>query len=822
MRDGSRVSLLIVSRTPETLFNVDSEAAATRRAAVAHDTPFSRLFFVEHHLPWFWSAPRPSIFAASASFVLTSLACTPPAPIPIYERPPICADETLINRVALSSPLAGRADIATVEYRADLNASVMEIALLDADGAELGLVTDAQLVEPPATPLPGARVGAHVQTLDALTLVTTSVDAGGGNFRLVSDFSEDGNLVARIESRFRDGTCADIERDGTQYCAPQLAEDTAFLLPNCGLDFDSRVGQGQRPLLTELHLSVPTSSVVAEADGALRADDQQLSTFTAVAAGETTDSNALSAFLSATSLDAFYARDDVLRLIAVSQDRSWMRTFLRHVDVCLEQSFGDRAQSDILAPGAASGAIDSGSNGNRSNSAFSSSSSSRSGSSRGDPHLVTFDGRRYDFQGAGDFLLAEREGPRPFSFHARFAPLGAEPGREACTQVTWATRGAFRIGDGPRIEAFVDDDSDFVVLVDGTSTSPSELPALTGATLRMTRGSLVIDVDDGTTLSIDRAGRTLALTIELPPANDDPHIYRGLLGNANGDSGDDLVGAEGVLESPVSADALRDELRPTWAVTIASSLFTYAADEGPDTFMDATRPADLVSIENVPLSARAQLEADCLQQGAKGAALPDCMLDLFCAPASSPGGDADTGVGDAPYVSVDLPQGLALEGAVVKRAYAENVDFGANDAGQCRATPLNAAVIYDDGEIVLTDDLEVTAVASAPFEESSTVVLVAGTTVRSTLVVLHGSTTDAPVVGAVTFAAPIVGLIGLAGVEASQSRFLPDGVSFSGAPATDFDSSDVVEVGASQHRLNLSLFGGDQAKAFRVLTEVTR
>ena len=747
---------------------------------------------------------------------LVSVGCPAPAPIEIVVQPSLCPSAVLSNTVSLWETFAQRSGVAEVRYDADLNADVMNLSLFDTSGTLLGTATDAQLFGAAAQEA-NARVGSRQLKSDGPTLTSFGVQDRNNRHAItwvVTDDETDDVLV-RIEAAFRNNLCqTEVAATRPLPCAANLAvEEAVALLPSCGLDFDARIARGEILELETFTYLLPEEAVSdsAQIDRRLTRDGEVFVPFTLVA-NAIGDSAFADIFARTESL---FADARVRRLFALAGDTTWTRVLAQHVGACLESGFDDEGSANVSA---ASSALNSGSNGNRSPESFSPSSGGRRGSSHGDPHLVTFDNRRYDFQAAGEFLAAERTGPAPFAVHARFEALPSSSGDPICQKVTWATAAVAVVGD-TRVQAQVRND-DWVVYVDGTeyaAATPPTLPA--GTTLDVVTNKVTLTLADATTISFRRAGRTLGLEIALPESTEpDPHVYRGLFGDADGDPENDLVGTAGVLTSS-TVDVLREELRPQWQLDATTSAFTYFAPvTGPDDYNDPARPSDDVSVNDLPPEAVSVIGPQCRRLAATDAAFIDCVLDQFCAERSL---EADTGENEGAPALTDR-NGITFSGALVEVAVGETLNLGETaDPTTCGAPAPFVAQFVREGTGTLTADIDGVSAA-----DGTPVTLPAGTNVQSMFVFLPphpesvGSVESASVrvAGSLNFPAPILAVLTDGDVLAqTHTTFLGAGRAVDGALVGVDDAE--LSTSPAQLEFSFSLEDSLRAKGFRVLID---
>ncbi|MEZ4449568.1 MAG: VWD domain-containing protein [Nannocystaceae bacterium] len=212
------------------------------------------------------------------------------------------------------------------------------------------------------------------------------------------------------------------------------------------------------------------------------------------------------------------------------------------------------------------------------------------GGSSGDVHIVSFDGLLFDFQAGGEFVLT-RSLDDAIEIQTR-----QEPNGEA-TSIAYNTAVATRVGGGrvgiyARLPDRVVVDGAPVVMAIGES-----VPVGVGGSLLRSafdEYSVRYPTDEemivqfGANESDER--RHLNLTVRLSPER--VGAVEGLLGDANGDTSDDLrIGGGAFLGFPVSFEALHshepDGFIETWRVDPADSLFDYAPGTGPGDFRGA-------------------------------------------------------------------------------------------------------------------------------------------------------------------------------------------------------------------------------------------
>jgi hypothetical protein len=195
---------------------------------------------------------------------------------------------------------------------------------------------------------------------------------------------------------------------------------------------------------------------------------------------------------------------------------------------------------------------------------------SNSGST-GDPHIYTFDGLHYDFQATGDFVLVKSLNG-DLEVQVRQTPWVAN-------LETTINTGLATVVDGNRVEFYTDQPQPIindlsVTLAIGTSQALGN-----GSISRSSISGYGIEGDLYTITYANGAvlknavyhGFLMDPTIDLVGSQS----VVGLLGNNNGNAGDDLALRDGtLLTNPLAPENLYGEFSNSWKVTQSESLFS--------------------------------------------------------------------------------------------------------------------------------------------------------------------------------------------------------------------------------------------------------
>ncbi|MGK7899682.1 MAG: VWD domain-containing protein, partial [Xenococcus sp. (in: cyanobacteria)] len=215
------------------------------------------------------------------------------------------------------------------------------------------------------------------------------------------------------------------------------------------------------------------------------------------------------------------------------------------------------------------------------------------GSGHGDPHLTTFDGLYYDFQAAGEFIVAKSDSG-DLEIQARQRPFIDRP-------VSVNSAVATKIGD-QRIGFYADED--LLIQIDGQPVEIPDnesIPVGEGEIFRDGRVYTVVyptgdQLEVNTALSF-RGVNYLNYNIFL---NEDREgAISGILGNNNGNTDDDIILTDGtVLEKP-SREQLYGSYADSWRVTQESSLFDYEPGRDTNSFTISGFPETDITVESL-------------------------------------------------------------------------------------------------------------------------------------------------------------------------------------------------------------------------------
>jgi hypothetical protein len=242
------------------------------------------------------------------------------------------------------------------------------------------------------------------------------------------------------------------------------------------------------------------------------------------------------------------------------------------------------------------------------------------GISQGDPHLLTFDGRSYDLQAAGEFTLVKST-VDDFLVQARAVPVpGAIP--VAVNQAVAAKLGGHRV-------TVTLENSVLVARIDGVADNTGGVTNVGSATLERlgtdAGTGFLLEWPDGSTVQVDQLGQ-VGLNVTIKPAASRAGTLAGLLGNDNGQPGDDLVTSDGITLTAPTAQTLDQQFADSWRITQGQSLFDYKPGQTTATFTNRSFPSTFVDGSNVPGAAAATQE--CEADGVTDQyLLADCVLD---------------------------------------------------------------------------------------------------------------------------------------------------------------------------------------------------
>jgi hypothetical protein len=200
----------------------------------------------------------------------------------------------------------------------------------------------------------------------------------------------------------------------------------------------------------------------------------------------------------------------------------------------------------------------------------------------GDPHVLTLDGLKYDFQAVGEFILLEDKEDSRFVIQVRQAPFFGLSTMSVNTAVAASVAGdrvAFYAGADPAVR------------IDGTPTRVTESIGLPhGGTLANDAGTYTLTWPTGEALLVVTTWKTL-VNVNYRPSATRRRKVRGLLGTHDSVTNNDLTTRSGkTLRVPSRPEDLYRVFGQSYRIKDSESLFDYSPGEATATYTDRSFP----------------------------------------------------------------------------------------------------------------------------------------------------------------------------------------------------------------------------------------
>lgn len=249
----------------------------------------------------------------------------------------------------------------------------------------------------------------------------------------------------------------------------------------------------------------------------------------------------------------------------------------------------------------------------------------RSGGGWGDPHLKTFDGISYDFQGAGEFVIVEATDGNPFTIQGRQRPYGSS------NRVTIYSGVATRIG-ADTVALYADRVPTLWVNGSPVSLGVNGVKGLADGgrvTRRGQTSTYVVAWPTGERLVVDVFTPTYMNVQVLLPDSRRGAVH-GLYGNFNGSRQDDFELRDRTsMAQPLAFSEMYGIFADSWRITQEESLFDYLPGETTDSFTIRPFPSAPSYVSTLPPTQRTAAEAACTQVGAANPVLREaCVVDV--------------------------------------------------------------------------------------------------------------------------------------------------------------------------------------------------